>query len=34
MTLRLVLLDLDDTLVYHRGAVADGIAAHLAAMIF
>ncbi|MBF4617343.1 HAD-IA family hydrolase [Clavibacter sp. VKM Ac-2873] len=31
MTLRLVLLDLDDTLVDHRGAVADGIAAHLAA---
>jgi putative hydrolase of the HAD superfamily len=30
MTLRLVLLDLDDTLVDHRGAVADGIAAHLA----
>ncbi|WP_317228953.1 HAD-IA family hydrolase [Clavibacter sp. MX14-G9D] len=32
MTLRLVLLDLDDTLVDHRGAVADGIAAHLAAL--
>jgi putative hydrolase of the HAD superfamily len=31
MTLRLVLLDLDDTLVDHRGAVADGITAHLAA---
>ncbi|MFT2692258.1 HAD family hydrolase [Clavibacter zhangzhiyongii] len=31
MTLRLVLLDLDDTLVDHRGAVADGIIAHLAA---
>lgn len=31
MTLRLVLLDLDDTLVDHRGAVADGIAAHLVA---
>ncbi|WP_317231939.1 HAD family hydrolase [Clavibacter capsici] len=30
MTLRLVLLDLDDTLVDHRGAVADGITAHLA----
>ncbi|AJW79660.1 HAD family hydrolase [Clavibacter michiganensis] len=31
MTLRLVLLDLDDTLVDHRGAVADGITAHLVA---
>jgi putative hydrolase of the HAD superfamily len=31
VTLRLVLLDLDDTLVDHRGAVADGITAHLAA---
>ncbi|OUE21644.1 Pyrimidine 5'-nucleotidase YjjG [Clavibacter michiganensis] len=31
MTLRLVLLDLDDTLVDHRGAVAEGITAHLAA---
>jgi putative hydrolase of the HAD superfamily len=30
MTLRLVLLDLDDTLVDHRGAAADGISAHLA----
>ncbi|CAQ02945.1 HAD family hydrolase [Clavibacter sepedonicus] len=31
MTLRLVLLDLDDTLVDHRGAVAEGITAHAAA---
>jgi len=31
VTLRLVLLDLDDTLVDHRGAVADGIAVHLVA---